>query len=205
MTVKACSPRGNDLDGYETLVAVCGGIAAYKVCQVVSELVQRGAGVSVAMTKAARKFVGSVTFQALTGRPVLEGLWSSAEPADIQHIERTDAADLILIAPATANIVGKIAAGIADDLVSTLVISAVSPVVLAPAMNNHMWANPVVQENVTRLESRGFLLVGPGEGWLACGSVGMGRMAEPAEILEVVTATLKARPPKAGAPECPVS
>ncbi len=199
MKLKSEDTSKTDLAGYEVLVAVCGGIAAYKVCQVVSELVQRGAGVTVAMTKAGGKFVGPVTFQALTGRRVLESLWSSAEPADVQHIERTDAADLVLIAPATANILGKIAAGIADDLVSTLVISVVSPVVVAPAMNNHMWVNAVVQENVSRLKDRGFQFVGPGEGWLACGSVGPGRMAEPAEIVEVVTKVLKARTAKTSA------
>ena len=200
MRLKADNASKADLAGYEVLVAICGGIAAYKVCQVVSELVQRGAGVTVAMTKAGRKFVGPMTFQALTGRRVLESLWSATEPADVQHIERTTAADLVLIAPATANVMGKIAAGIADDLVSTLVISAVSPVVLAPAMNTHMWANSVVQENVSRLKDRGLKFVGPGEGWLACGGVGPGRMAEPAEILEVLTKVLKAQTAKASAP-----
>ena len=196
MTAKSESPVEADLAGYEVLVAVCGGIAAYKVCQVVSALVQRGAGVTVAMTGAARKFVGAVTFQALTGRRVLKSLWSSADPAEVRHIDRTDAADLMLIAPATANIIGKIAAGIADDLVSTMVISAVSPVVLAPGMNNQMWDNPVVQDNIEGLRRRGLLFVGPQEGWLACGSVGPGRMAEPTEILEIVATTLKARAPK---------
>ena len=138
-----------------------------------------------------------MTFQALTGRRVLKSLWSSADPAEVRHIDRTDAADLMLIAPATANIIGKIAAGIADDLVSTMVISAVSPVALAPAMNNQMWDNPVVQDNIESLRSRGLLIVGPQEGWLACGSVGPGRMAEPAEILEIVATTLKAHAPKA--------
>lgn len=185
-----------DLAGYEVLACVCGGIAAYKVCEVVSKLVQRGAGVTVAMTRSARKFVGPTTFQALTGRRVLTNLWSAADPDDVQHIALTGAADLVLIAPATANIIGKIAAGIADDVVTTLVISAASPVVVAPAMNDRMWANPIVQQNVAALKKHGFTTVGPGEGWLACRSIGPGRMAEAAEILEAVAAKLISRPAK---------
>ena len=189
-------PEPAELSGYEVLVGVCGGIAAYKVCEVVSTLVQRGAGVNVAMTRAARKFVGPVTFQALTGRRVLTSLWQSGETADMQHITLSGASDLMLIAPATANIIGKIASGIADDLVSTLVVSAASPVVLAPAMNDRMWANPIVQDNVANLTERGYKLVGPGEGWLACGRVGPGRMAEASEILDCVIPMLKAKPAK---------
>jgi len=109
----------------------------------------------------------------------------------------TEAADLILIAPATANIIGKIAGGIADDLVSTLVVSAASPVVLAPTMNERMWGNPIVQGNVAKLTEAGYKFVGPQEGWLACRGVGPGRMAEPIEILETVAAMLKAHPAKA--------
>jgi len=185
-----------DLSGYEVLVCVCGGIAAYKVCEVVSKLVQRGAGVTVTMTRSARKFVGPTTFQALTGRRVLTSLWSAADPNDVQHIALTGEADLVLVAPATANIIGKIASGIADDAVTTLVISAASPVVLAPAMNDRMWANLIVQQNVASLKKRGFTMVGPGEGWLACRSIGPGRMAEATEILETVAAKLKSEPPK---------
>ena len=189
-------PEPAKLSGYEVLVAVCGGIAAYKVCEVVSALVQQGAGVNVAMTRAARKFVGAVTFQALTGRRVLTSLWQSGEIADVQHIALSGAADLMLIAPATANTIGKIAAGIADDMVSTLVVSAASPVVLAPAMNDRMWANPIVQDNVASLTEHGYKLIGPGEGWLACGRIGPGRMAEPSDILDCVIPMLKAKPPK---------
>jgi len=183
----------SDLSGYEVLVCVCGGIAAYKVCEVVSKLVQRGAGVTVAMTRSARKFVGPTTIQALTGRRVLTGLWSADDPDDVQHIAMTGAADLVLVAPATANIIGKIASGIADDVVTTLVISAASPVVLAPAMNDRMWANAIVQSNVAALKKHGYTLVGPGEGWLACRSIGPGRMAEPTEILETVVGKLNSQ------------
>ncbi|MFQ5414738.1 MAG: flavoprotein [Phycisphaerae bacterium] len=192
------SDSSDDLAGYEVLVAVCGGIAAYKVGYVVSELVQRGAGVRVAMTRAARRFVGPMTFQALTGRAVLTSLWRSHDVGDVQHIGVTDTADLMLIAPATANVIGKIAAGIADDLVTTLVVSAASPVVLAAAMNSRMWANPIVRDNVTRLASAGFTLLEPDEGWLACRDTGPGRMREPRDILDTIAAILQKTPPKRG-------
>jgi phosphopantothenoylcysteine decarboxylase/phosphopantothenate--cysteine ligase len=190
---------GGALEGYEVLVGVCGGIAAYKVCAVVSTLVQRGAGVTVAMTRAARKFMGPVTFQALTGRRVLTSLWHEQDVTDVRHVSVTEAADLILIAPATANMLGKAAAGIADDLVSTLVLSAASPVLMAPAMNERMWSNPAVQANVAVLAERSspaFRFVGPGQGWLACGSVGAGRMAEPEEIIDVTVSSLMEGPAK---------
>ena len=190
---QADTPAAGDLTGAEVLVAVCGGIAAYKVCHVVSELVQRGAGVTVAMTEAATNLIGPATYEALSGRSVLTGLWTSEAAADVQHISVTESADLILLAPATANMIGKIACGIADDLVSTLVISAASPVVLAPAMNPRMWESRAVQDNVAKLSKRGCLLVGPAEGWLACGDVGRGRMVEPSEILEAILPILKER------------
>lgn len=189
-----------DLAGHEVVVGVSGGIAAYKTAEVVSRLVQRGAGVTVAMTAAAREFVGPVTFQALSGRRVLTSLWTPEEPSDVQHIRRTEQAGLLLLAPATANLIGKIAAGIADDIVTTLVISAASPVLIAPAMNARMWENVVVQSNVARLRELGFHFVGPGEGWLACRTVGAGRMAEPPEILDAAVALLQAAPSRPAPP-----
>jgi len=189
--------RNAPLDRYEVLVAACGGIAAYKVGHVVSQLVQRGAGVTVAMTRAARKFVGPTTFQALTGRRVLTSIWTDEDPGDVQHIALSGAADLMLIAPATANMIGKIAAGIADDIVTTLVISQDSPVLLAPAMNTRMWKNHIVQRNLTTLKDAGYIILDPGEGWLACRTVGPGRMADPDEILEAVTSRLTTSTPKA--------
>ena len=185
-----------DLTGYRVLVGVCGGIAAYKVCEVVSSLVQRGAEVTVAMTRAARKFVGRTTFQALTGRRVLTSLWSADEASEIQHIALTDSAHVMLIAPATADVLGKIAAGVADDVVTTLVIGAASPVLLAPAMNERMWRNPIVQRNIAALKELGYHRVGPGEGWLACRSVGPGRMAEPQEIVDALVPLLTVNPAK---------
>lgn len=195
MTSRPASPDA-DLRGYEVLVAVTGGIAAYKVCDAVSRLVQRGAGVTVAMTQAARHFVGPLTFQALTGRGVLTDLWSADDSRDVQHIALTARADLLVVAPATADIIGKIAAGIADDMVTTLVISADSPVLLAPAMNDRMWNNPIVRRNTQALKDGGYTFIGPAEGWLACRSIGPGRMVEIPELLEAVVAALKARPPK---------
>ncbi len=192
-------PMPRDLSGRELLVAVGGGIAAYKVCEVVSRLVQRGEGVTVAMTRAAQHFVGPMTFQALTGRAVLLDQWTSPDAGDIQHISLTDRASAFLVAPATANLIGKIANGIADDIVTTLVISSGCPLILAPAMNTRMWSNPAVQRNMATLKERSVHFVGPGSGWLACRSVGPGRMAEPDEIVEAVVTTLKsASPPGIG-------
>ena len=195
-TPRSESPDTRRLDGYEVLVAVCGGIAAYKACEVVSRLVQRGAGVTVAMSKAATRFVGPVTFQALSGRRVLLSLWHPEDAARIEHITQTGAADLILVAPATANIIGKLAAGIADDLVSTMLISAASPILMAPSMNDRMWGHPMVQRNIKMLSDHDVRIIPPGSGWLACRSVGAGRLAEPADILDTVVSTLTAHPPK---------
>jgi len=184
------------LDGYEVLVCVCGGIAAYKVAGVVSALAQRGAGVTVAMTESATRLVAPMTFQALSGRRVLTTMWEEGSDTDVRHIRVTESADLVLIAPATANMIGKMVGGIADDLVSTLVISAASPVVVVPAMNERMWANPIVASNVAVLKQHGYVLVGPAEGWLACRGFGPGRMAEPEDILEAVVSMLKNTEPK---------
>ncbi len=186
---------GSDLSGREVVVAVCGGIAAYKVCHVVSSLVQRGAGVTVAMTESATRFVTPTTFGALSGRSVLTSLWSGAESHDPQHIALTRSADLFLIAPATANMIGKIANGICDDLVSTMIPAATSPVLLAPAMNDAMWTHPAVQANARTVTEFGYRLIGPAEGWLACRSIGPGRMVEPDEIVGAVNDILLDNPP----------
>nr|QDY92639.1 coenzyme A biosynthesis bifunctional protein CoaBC [uncultured Planctomycetota bacterium] len=184
------------LRGYEVLICVTGGIAAYKTAALVSKLVQDGCGVTVAMTRSARRFVGPTTFRALTGRPVLRSLWRTGESSQFQHLEPTEAADLVVVAPATANIIGKLAGGIADDLVSTLLLGADSPVLLAPAMNARMWQHPAVQRNITFLRDNGFGLVGPEEGWLACGEVGPGRMAEPQTLLAAIQEQLLSKPPQ---------
>ncbi len=189
-------PADSPLQGYEVLVCVSGGIAAYKTAALVSKLVQDGCGVTVAMTRHARRFVGSLTFQALTGRPVLLSQWHTVDPGAMEHLRPSQTADLLVVAPATANIIGKLAGGIADDLVSTLLLGADCPVLLAPAMNTRMWQHPAVQRNVTFLHEHGFLLVGPQEGWLACGDVGPGRMSEPDTLFAAIRAQLPKSPPR---------
>jgi len=177
------------------VVCVCGGIAAYKTAALVSKLVQEGCGVAVAMTRNACRFVGPTTFRALTGRPVLTSLWSGAA-SSMPHLEPGEGVDLIIVAPATANIIGKLAAGIADDLVSTLLLAADAPVLLAPAMNVRMWQHPAVQRNLAFLREQGLLLVGPEEGPLACGVIGPGRMSEPEAIFSAARQQLLSAPPR---------
>lgn len=173
-----------DLAGREALLAVTGGIAAFKAATIASRLVQRGCGVTVAMTRAARRFIAPLTFRALTGRPVYTSIWHTENPADQQHLTLTERADVFIIAPATADIIGRIAAGLGDDLVATLALSVAGPVLIAPAMNTRMWENPIVQRNLNALRALGWQVVEPGEGWLACRTIGKGRMAEPEEIVE---------------------
>jgi len=180
------------LKSREIIIAVTGGIAAYKVADVVSKLVQQGAGVTVVMTESATKFVGPLTFQALSGRPVRTNTWNLPDSSDPQHIGLTERAQLMLVAPATADIIAKSAHGICDDLVSLMINAAACPVVFAPAMNNRMWENPITQENVAKLQKHGYQFIGPEEGWLACRNVGAGRMSEAATILDYVVRFLQA-------------
>lgn len=166
---------------HELIIGVSGGVAAYKTAALVSSLVQEGHGVSVVMTRAARKFIGAATFRALTGRPVVTNSFDDRYPLGA-HIELADRADLLCVAPASADIMAKAAAGIADDLLTTLFLSFTGPIVVAPAMNAAMWEKPAVQRNLETLKSDGYHFVGPQEGWQSCRRSGMGRMAEPAEI-----------------------
>ncbi len=186
-----------NLDKYELLVCVTGGIAAYKVATVVSTLVQKKAAVTVAMTDSATRLIGPPTFRALTSRAVYTDLWAQEISADVEHISLADRADLVVVAPATANILAKMAAGIADDLVSTTLLAVDAPVLLAPAMNVRMWSNPATGHNVDILKQRGHILVGPESGWQACGHVGIGRMAEPDDIVKAIENLLTQRKPKA--------
>ncbi len=176
----------SSLKGREIVVGVGGGIACYKVCDVVSKLVQNGAGVTVAMTEAAQKFVTPLTFEALTQRPVHTGIWTQVDAADTQHIKLTETADLLLIAPATMHLLCKCAAGLCDDVVSLLVAASACPILMAPSMNDRMWANPATQEAVEKLKSRGVSFVGPDSGWLACRNQGAGRLADRDAILHAV-------------------
>ena len=187
------------LKGREVVVAVCGGIAAYKVADVVSRLVQQGAGVTVVMTTEAQRFIAPLTFQALSGRPVRTGIFDLTDSSDTQHIALTERADLMLVAPATNNTIAKIAAGLTDDLVSLMICAAACPVVFAPSMNNRMWENPIAKENVAKLASLGYRFIGPEPGWLACRNVGLGRLTEPETIVaEVVKILSELAEPKPG-------
>ena len=141
-----------------------------------------------------REFFDTVRY--ISGRAVLTEIFEGGDSGDVQHIALTQSADVMLVAPATANMIAKMAAGLADDLVSTLIISADSPVIMVPAMNSRMWSNPIVQRNIKQLMEFGYRMIDPGEGWLACRTVGPGRMAEPAEIVETLAALLKQNKPK---------
>jgi len=180
----------NAVAGKEILTIVTGGVAAYKSADLVSKLMQAGARVTVVMTPSARQFIGATTFQALTNRPVYCELFSPQEHFLGEHIGLARRAELLIIAPATADFLAKMAHGLADDLASTLVLAVTCPVLAAPAMNNEMWSKPAVQRNLKLLEEDGIRLVGPGSGWLSCGAIGPGRMAEPAEILPAVQTLL---------------
>lgn len=164
------------------VIGVSGGIAAFKSAALVSQLVQGGAEVTVVMTATARQFVGEPTFAALTGRPVVTELFDPRYPLGA-HIELAQAADLLCVAPCSANTLCKFAHGAADDLLSTLYLCFSGPVVVAPAMNDRMWNQPSVQRNVTQLRADGVNFVDPQAGWLSCRQSGVGRMAEPATIL----------------------
>ncbi len=168
------------------LLCVCGGVAAYKSVELVRRLRDRGIDVQVVMTENAEHFVGTTTFQAVSGQPVRTTLWDDAAEAAMGHIELARWPDAIVIAPATANTLAKLAHGMADDLVSTLCLATTSPIYVAPAMNHRMWLHAATQSNIETLKSRGVTVVGPGVGAQACGETGPGRMSEPADILDVL-------------------
>jgi phosphopantothenoylcysteine decarboxylase/phosphopantothenate--cysteine ligase len=176
------------------LLGVTGGIAAYKSPDLVRRLIEKGAEVQVVMTEAAQKFVSPMTFQAVSGRPARIGLWDEAAEAAMGHIELARWAQLVLIAPATADFIARLAMGRADDLLTTLCLATEAPVVVAPAMNRVMWANKATQANVGTLESRGIRILGPASGNQACGEVGVGRMWEPS----ILAGTLLEPPANAG-------
>ena len=179
--------------GKKIVLGVTGGIAAYKSADLVSRLRRLGAEVDVIMTKNATEFVRPATFQTLSARPVAIDTFQTDAPWEVEHIALAQKADLFVIAPATANILAKMAAGIADDMLSTTVLATKAPILVAPAMNTGMWTAAATQRNVATLKERGVHLVGPGEGKLACGDTGAGRMSEPAEIVEAMEAILARR------------
>ena len=180
--------------GPEIVVGVSGGIAAYKAAALTSLLVQDGAQVTAVLTRNARRFIGAATFAALTGRPVASRSFDPAAFPLGAHIELAAKADLVIVAPATADLLAKAAGGVADDLLTTLLLCAECPVLYAPAMNAAMWEKPAVQRNVQQVAADGGILVQPGTGWLSCRRQGTGRMAEPDEIAAVIRTTLAAGP-----------
>ena len=179
---------GFPIDGNRVLLCVCGGIAAYKSAELVRRLRDAGAEVQVAMTENAQRFVGAQTFQALSHRPVRTSLWDAQAEAAMGHLELAGWAQRVVVAPATANTLARLAHGLADDLVSTLCLATEAPLLVAPAMNHRMWRHPATQANVAALLARGVRMVGPNDGPLAEGESGPGRMAEAAEIVAALGA-----------------
>lgn len=168
------------------LLGVGGGIAAYKTCEVLRRLTDAGADVHVVMTRSAQQFVTPLTFQSLSKNPVHTDLFNLNEESEINHIKLADEADLVVITPTTANLIGKLASGLADDLLTTAILVARAPVFLAPSMNVNMWEKDVVQQNLQTLRDRGFQIIEPEEGFLACGWEGKGRVADPAVIVQAL-------------------
>jgi phosphopantothenoylcysteine decarboxylase/phosphopantothenate--cysteine ligase len=178
------------------VLGVSGGIAAYKAAEIARALIRNGHEVQTVMTRGAQRFIHPLTFASLTGRKVITGMFSSASPeatlsSSIEHIGVAQEGDLLLVVPATANVIGKFAHGIANDFLSTMYLAFRGPVVLAPAMNNNMWSHPAVEANIGTLRGRGHSIVNPDEGYLACGTIGPGRLAEVDAIVEAVERALK--------------
>jgi phosphopantothenoylcysteine decarboxylase len=178
-------PPSHSWSKQQVVLAVTGGIACYKAAALASRLVQTGAELRVLMTRSAARFVAPLTFQTLSGRPVITSLWQPQESYDSEHVSAARWASLVIVAPCTANTLAKVAAGLADDVVC-LTLSALpreTPVLLAPAMNAQMWENPITQRNLKTLRDLlGYHTIGPDEGWQACRTAGMGRMSEPEAI-----------------------
>jgi phosphopantothenoylcysteine decarboxylase/phosphopantothenate--cysteine ligase len=181
----------NAKQAHKIVLGVAGGIACYKAVELVRLLVREGFLVQVIMTREAMNFVAPLTFQTLSGRPVATEIFSLTEESEIGHINLADQAEVFVIAPATANIIGKIAGGMADDLLTTVVMATQAPVLIAPSMNVHMLENPIFQENVRKLKRVGYTFIEPAEGYLACGYEGKGRLPEPADVVEEIHSLLK--------------
>ena len=183
------------LKGKNILLGVCGGIAAYKACELVRLLVEAGAAVHVMMSRGGQEFVQPLTFQALSGNPVHTDLFNLTQEQEIGHIALADKADAVIIAPATANVIAKLAHGQADDIVTTVLLATRAPVLIAPSMNVNMWEHPITQANLKALASVGYHLLDPESGYLACGWEGKGRLPEPSRIVEELTQLLAAESP----------
>lgn len=186
------------LKGKRIVVGVSGGIAAYKACDLVSKLKKLNAEIDVIMTRSAMEFVQPQTFQALTQNPVTVDMFQTPRYWDIEHISLAQKADVLVVAPATANIIGKVANGIADDMLSTTIMASTAKIVFAPAMNTKMYENKIVQHNIERLKQLGYLFVSPGSGRLACGDVGVGKLADVDEIVQFIINTAMPKQDLAG-------
>jgi phosphopantothenoylcysteine decarboxylase / phosphopantothenate---cysteine ligase len=173
------------------ILGVTGGIAAYKSADIIGLLKREDYIVDIIMTKSACEFITPLTLQTLSKRPVIVDMFELPDPVDVKHISLAQKADLILVAPATANIIGKIANGIADDMLSTTIMASKAPVVFACAMNEYMYENPIVQDNISKLKKYGYMFIEPDEGMLACGVTGKGKLAKPDKIVEFVIRLFK--------------
>jgi len=172
------------------VLGITGSIAAYKAADIASKLTQAGAGVDVVMTESATRFIAPLTLRSLTGRPVVTGMWEPGSEFSIEHVALAEAADVVAIVPATADIIARLAAGIADDMLTCIVLATRAPVIVAPAMNVNMFENPVTQDNLAKLKARGFTIVGPARGRLASGKIGLGRLAETGTIISTIRQVL---------------
>lgn len=191
--IAAIPPSPRRLDGRRIILGVAGGIAAYKSCDLASRLVKEGATLTTVLTPGARKFVTPYAFEALTGQPCLTRLFKRIQPGEnpYPHIEPAKHAELVIIAPASADLMARLAHGMANDLLSTLMLSIRSPILLCPAMNVQMWLHPATQANAKTLLGYGYTLCGPDSGSLACGMEGAGRMMEPAQIVDAAVRLIK--------------
>lgn len=181
------------LKGKNAVIGVCGGIAAYKVVEVVSRLKKLNVNVDVIMTKNATEFVDSLTFRSISNNPVTVGMFDNPQSWDIGHISLAEKADFIVVAPATANIIGKVASGIADDMLSTTIMASCAPVIFVPAMNFNMYENPIVQDNIEKLKNLGYIFMEPDSGLMACGTMGKGRLPEPSDIVKYIVDFFEAK------------
>lgn len=173
------------------VLGVTGGIAAYKAVEVVRRLVANGAEVLVIMTEHATRFVTPLTFQTVSGNPVYTNMFAEPRRWNVEHIALAERANVLAVVPATANIIGKVAHGIADDYLSTVIMATRAPVMFAPAMNSNMYTNPIVQDNIARLKHHGYHILEPDAGELACGTAGPGRLPEPQRIVEAIAGLLR--------------
>ena len=189
------TPAGRTTSGPRILLIVSGGIAAYKALETARRLIDRGAHVTGVMTQSAKEFISPLSLAALTGEKCYDSLFSLTDEAEMGHINLARGADLVLVVPATANFIARAAAGLADDLATTVLLATTATVAMAPAMNPAMWAHPATQENLTRLKQRGVHIIGPASGDTACGEEGEGRMNEPLDIANAALALVTARPP----------